>query len=210
MRRLPFLLLSLVVTVGLIAVGCDATGPSLDESGPGTLELRVTGASTSKALAASADSHNTATPSNVDSAWVTITRTAIIALGDSAQGDSSGIEVLTEEDFTVDLIDLQSGLDTLMAEVDLEQGTYTQLRLITADQATVVFEDGTEEEVMVASGQQTGFKVNFKPFTIDDPDDEVTITIQFDVEKSLKGNPNGQYVITPAIQATVETNGSGS
>lgn len=206
MRRLSLFLLSLVVTVGLLAVGCDATGPVLD-SGPGSLELHMAGASTSKALTATADSHDAAPPSNIDSASVTITRTAIIVQGDSAQEDSSSIEVLTEENFTVDLMDLQDGLDTLMAEVELEQGTYTQVRLITADQATVGFEDGTEREVMVASGQQTGFKVNFEPFTIDSSDDQVRLTIEWDVANSLKGNRRGTLVITPVIQATVDTSG---
>lgn len=213
MRRLSLLALSFVVTVGLVAVGCDATGPALD-SGSGSLELHMTGASTSKTLASTADVGGPTTVSSIDSASVTITRAAIITHGESAQGNSSGdeseIEVLTEEDFIVDLMDLQSGLDTLMTEVDLGQGTYTQLRLITADQATVGFQDGTETEVMVASGQQTGFKVNFESFTIDSSDDRVQITIAWNVANSLQGNPQGKLVITPAIQASVDTSGSGS
>lgn len=212
MRRLSLLLLSLLVTVGLFAIGCDSAGPALD-NGPGSLELHMTGASTSKAFASTADPGDSSASNNVDSASVTITRTAIIAQGDSAQGDTSGadggIEVLTEDNFTVDLMDLQSGLDTLMAEIELEQGTYTQLRLITADQATVGFEDGTEREVMVASGQQTGFKVNFQPFTIDSGGDRVRLTLEWDVANSLNGNRQGNLVITPAIQATVDTSGSG-
>ncbi len=213
MRRLFLFSLFLVVSVGLLAAGCDATGPSLDENGPGTLELHMTGASTTKALTASADSHETV-QSNIDSASVTITRAAIIAQEDSGQGDSTGeaggIKVLTEEDFTVDLMDLQNGLDTLMTEVELDPGTYAQLRLITADQAFMVFEDGTEREVMVASGQQTGFKVNFEPFTIDSGEDHVQLTLNWDVASSLKGNRQGNLVITPAIQATIDTTGGGS
>lgn len=209
MRRLPLLFLALVVSVGLVAVGCDSTGSMVDD-GEGTVELRLTGASASKALtaAAVADSGDSSTVGNVDSAAVTITRTVIVAQGDSADGDS--LVVLTEEDLTVDLMDLQSGLDTLMAEVALSQGTYEQLRMITADEATVRFDDGAEEQVMVASGQQTGFKVNFSPFTIDSPGDHVQITLQWDVENSLKGNRNGNLVITPAIEASVDTSGASS
>lgn len=208
MRRQPAFLLALTVTVGLLAVGCDSTGSMLaGESG--TLELHAAGTSAGKALAAAspADSGGM-TPKNVDSASVAITRTMIVAQGDSAQEDSTdGVEVLTEEDLTVDLIDLQSGLDTLLTRSELSPGTYTQLRLITAEQAVVVFDDGTEREVMVASGQQTGFKVNFSPFTIDSAGDEVKITLQFDVDSSLKGNRSGKLVITPVIQARVDTSG---
>lgn len=207
MRRLPLLFLALVATLGLVAVGCDTTGSMVDD-GKGTVGLRLTGASSSKALttpSAVVDSHDTTTTRNIDSASVTITRTALVAQGDSS---ADSIAVLTEEDFTVDLMDLQAGVDTMLAEVEISQGTYSQLRLITADQATVVFDDSTEREVMVASGQQTGFKVNFSPFTIDSDGDHVDITLKWDVENSLKGNRNGNLVITPSIQATVDTSGA--
>lgn len=215
MKRLSTLLLAFTVAVGLL-VGCDTAGPGLQDGGNGVLELHMTGASGSKALATTASKDSSTLVGSLDSASVTITRTAIISQGDTTQsdsteadstdeGDEEGIKVLTEEDFVVDLMDLQSGLDTLMAEVELEAGTYSQLRLITADQATVVFEDGTERQVMVASGQQTGFKVNFTPFTIDSADDRVRLTLSWNVENSLHGNRRGNLVITPAIQASVDT-----
>lgn len=210
MRRLPLLFLALLTTVGLVAVGCDTAGTMVD-SGKGTVGLRLTGASTSKALATTSvrsDSGDTTTTSNIDSASVLITRTALVAQGDSSTEDS--IAVLTEDDMRIDLMDLQAGLDTMLAEVEISQGTYSQLRLITADQATVVFDDSTEYDVMVASGQQTGLKVNFSPFTIDSPDDHVEITVQWDVENSLHGNRNGQLVITPSVKATVDTSEASS
>lgn len=213
MRRLSLLALSLVLSAGLIAVGCDSTGPSLD-SGSGSLEVNMTGTSTSETLASTADAHDSNTVGSVDSASVTITRVAIVTQEDSAESDSSGaasgIKVLTEENFTVDLMDLQGGLDTLVTAGDLEQGTYAQLRLITADEATVGFEDGTERSVMVASGQQTGLKVNFDPFTIDSSEDQFQLTLEWDVASSIKGSRQGNLVITPAIQATVNSTGGGS
>lgn len=220
MKRLSLFALTLTIAIGLIAVGCDSTGSMSQSEGAGTVEVRMTGMSTGTTLATT--SHANTPPDNIDSASVTITRTAIVAQEDSAsapadstesdsteaEDEGGGIKVLTEENFVVDLMDLQGGLDTLLTKTDLPPGTYSQLRLITADRATVVFSDGTEREAMVASGQETGFKVNFPPFTIDAPDDVVQITIQWNVEQSLKGSRQGQLVITPVIQATVDTSGA--
>lgn len=215
MRSLSAFLLALVVTVGLVA-GCDTLGSDPQDGGSGVLELHLTGPTTKNALVPTEDASPSATHlGDIDSASVTITRTTIVTQEDSSDvdssaadstdpGDEDGIQVLTEEDFTVDLMDLQSGIDTLMATVDLEAGTYTQLRLITADEATVVFADGTERQVMVASGQQTGFKLNVEPFTIE-ADERVRLTLAWDVENSLNGSRQGNLVITPAIQASVDT-----
>lgn len=215
MKRLTFLVFTFTVTIGLIAIGCDSAGPTAESDEAGTLELRMAGMSsgeTTATTAAASDSGGVI--SELDSASVVITRTAIVSEEDSsssaADSTEEGIKVLTEEDFPVDLIDLQSGIDTVLAKTDLEQGTYKQLRLITADRATVIFSDSTEREVMVASGQQTGLKVNFKPFTIDSPDDEVQITVQWDVERSLKGSRQGNLVLTPVVQATADTSGADS
>lgn len=148
-----------------------------------------------------------ASSENVDSAIVTITEVAVVPADDTSEGDSTdvGIQTLTEDDFEVDLKDLQDGLDTLMTQVDVPGGTYSQLRLILDGEAEVTFDDGTQESVMVASGQQTGLKVNFDPFTIDSVDDRVEVTLNWDVEESLKGAAQGQFVITPVIGATVDT-----
>lgn len=213
MKRLPLLAFTLTITIGLIAVGCDSTGPTLESDEAGTLELRMAGMSSGGATATTAAVSDSGDLfSEVDSASVVITRTAIVSEEDSsssaADSTEGGIKVLTEEDFTLDLTDLQSGIDTALAKTDLEQGTYAQLRLITADRATVVFSDTTEREAMVASGQQTGLKLNFAPFTIDAPDDEVQITVQWDAARSLKGSRQGNLVFTPVVQATVDTSGA--
>jgi len=147
---------------------------------------------------------------DVDSVLVTIEEVSVVPVEDTSEGDSTetGISVLTSENFEVDLVELQSGLDTTLAETEIQPGTYSQIRMITAGKAEVFFSDGTQESVMIASGQQTGLKVNFDPFTIDSADDNVEVTLNWDVEGSLKGNPQGQFVITPVIDATVDTTGA--
>jgi len=210
MRRLSTLLLSSVLAFGLLfAVGCDSTGSTGTTDGEsGTLELRMDG-STSKGL--STVSATSSAADSITEATVTIAEVSIVPVEDTTEEDSTetGIEVLSDTDFTVDLKQLQSGLDTALAEIEIAAGEYSQIRLVTAGKANVTFADGSPREVMIASGQQSGLKVNFDPFTIDSADDRVEVTLNWDVQESLKGNPRGNLVITPVIDATVST-GDGS
>lgn len=205
MKRLSTFLLSTVLAFGLVfAVGCDSTGSSADGES-GTLELRMDGSSSSTTNAVSKSGAATVTE-----ALVTIEEVSIVPSEDSTEGDSTevGVQALTDENFEVDLKQLQAGLDTAMAEFEIPSGEYGQLRLVTADEASVTFDDGSQESVMIASGQQTGLKVNFDPFTIASVDDRVEVTLNWDVQESLKGNAAGQFVITPAIDATVNVTAS--
>jgi len=98
--------------------------------------------------------------------------------------------------------------DAVLPTIDIPTGSYSQLRLVTADEAKVSFTDtnGTED-VMIASGQETGLKVNFpdSEFTIENADDNVELIVNWDVEEALKGAPQGNYVITPAINDVTVT-----
>lgn len=200
MKRLTSLFLSSVVAFGLVfAVGCDSGG-SLSDGESGTLDLNMSGTSTKALVGAKAS------PDDVTSAIVTITEVAVVPADDTSEGDSTdvGVQTLTDGDFVVDLKDLQAGLDTAMAQVDIPADTYSQVRLIVDGEVDVTFDNGDTESVMIASGEQTGLKVNHDAFTIDSEDDRVELTINWDVESSLQGHPSGQLVITPVISgATV-------
>jgi len=147
------------------------------------------------------------TAKTITEALVTIDEVSIVPSEDSTEGDSTevGVQALTDENFEVDLKQLQAGLDTAMAEFEIPSGEYGQIRLITANEVSMTFDDGSQQDVMIASGQQTGLKVNnFDPFTIESPEDRVEVTLNWDVEESLKGNTTGRFVITPVIDATVD------
>lgn len=206
MHRYSSFLLSFVVAFGLLfATGCDSTGSS-EESG--TLELSMDGASTTKALETSAKT----SASDVDEALVTIGEVSIVPVEDTSDGDSTetGIKALSNDNFQVDLTELQTDIDTFMAEVEIPSGEYSQLRLVTTGPVEVTFADGTTEDVMIASGQQTGLKVNFDPFTIDSADDRVKVTVNWDVEHFLNGAAEGKRVITPVVDATVDVTSAGN
>jgi hypothetical protein len=190
MKRFSSLLLVAVVALGLTLTGCDST-----TSESGSLDLTMSSSST-KTLS------KQMTASDVDTARVTIERLSIVPADDASEngGPEVGVTVLTDSNFTVDLKNLQAGLDETLPTIDIPTGTYSQLRLVTTDKAEVSFTNTTgTEEVMIASGQQTGLKVNFSEFTVASADDRVTMTVNWDVTESLKGSGSGKYTITPTI-----------
>lgn len=193
----------MIVAVGLFAVGCDSTGPNAtdDPDGTSTLQMFLTDA-----------------PGDILEANVVIESVSIVPVEDSSDGDSTdtGISVLQEEDFAVDLTKLQGGVDTLMAELEIGAGTYSQVRLQTAapDDFTVLYEDENgdpaEANLFIPSGEQTGIKVNFdEPLTVDADTDLTTVTLDFSVEDSfVKRGQSGSYNFKPTVTAMVDTSGT--
>jgi hypothetical protein len=204
-RLLTSVFLSFAVAFGLL-VGCDSAGTAM-EDGPtdesATLQMHLTDA-----------------PGDVTKANVIIESVSIVPEDDTSDGDSTdtGISVLTAESFEVDLTQLQGEVDTLLAELDIEAGTYSQVRLITADpdKFDVAYEtaqgDTAQANLKVPSGPQTGIKVNFdSSLTVDSSVDTVDVTLDFDVEESfIPRGPTGRtsdYNFKPTVRAIVETTG---
>lgn len=180
----------------MVAVtGCDSTN-STSDSIEGSLSVKFTD-SGSKASSFSKNAHNDKT---ITSAVVTIGEVKVVAEEDT----SEGISALPSDTFKVDLKELQKETDKFLSEngSEIPVGTYSQIRLVTTEPVAVTFEDGTTSDVRVASGQQTGLKYSFEPITIDSEDDRAEITLDFDVQESLRGSAQGNWVITPVVDAT--------
>ena len=211
MKRFSFVTLVVLATFGfLFATGCDSTG-SVTDTEDGTLSLSMSDGSTTKSLRTFAVPNSA--PDSITEAVVTIDEVSVVLAENSSDGDATevGVSVLRDGNFEVDLKDLQTGLDTTLAELEIPAGEYGQIRLVTAGMASVTFQDGTQTDVMIASGEQTGLKIdNFAPFEIASANDRVEVTLNWDVEEALKGNPEGWFVITPAIDATVDTISGGN
>ena len=126
----------------------------------------------------------------------------------------------------VDLLLLAEGVTTLLADVTVPAGTYTQLRLI-IEAAHVVLEypyvfnntGNSEMNLKVPSGAQTGIKLNLGvvdgeetgPLVIA-PGETVVLVVDFDVNESfvIQGDPdtpagiNG-VLFTPTLSVTAST-----
>lgn len=202
------LLLSFAVAVGLL-VGCDSAGTSMEttsDDGSTTLQMSLTDA-----------------PGDVTKASVIIESVSIVPLEDSSDGDSTdvGVSVLADESFEADLTQLEGAVDTLMAEIDIEPGTYSQVRLITAnpDSFDVRYEtaqdDTAQANLFIPGGEPNGIKVNFdSPLTVDASMDTVDITLDFDAGESFiprgRDGQTSDYNFKPTVQASVDITGGGN
>lgn len=111
--------------------------------------------------------------------------------------DSTGSEfiVLTEEPMEIDLLTLSNGVTELLASVDLEAGTYDQIRMHVTD-SKVVMNDDTEFDLKVPSGSSSGLKIKIEPALEISSGQTADVLLDFDVSKSFvaKGNmENGHF-----------------
>lgn len=205
MRRRGILRSALFTAVTCVALlgwaGCDSVGPSNTDDQPPENEETTTGTS-------SMNINLTDAPGDVVRAIVTIKRVAAVPVEDSGEGDAreGGIELLADTTFSADLTKLQAGIDTAMAKSDsIPTGTYSQIRLVTADTADVLYETASGEtaraDLKQPSAAESGIKVNFDPVTLDSTD-QAEITLDFSVEDSfVKAGQSGKFIFKPVVRA---------
>jgi hypothetical protein len=137
---------------------------------------------------------------------------------------AEGAPIILTDDGTegmVDLLELQDAATEVLAEADIDAGSYTQLRLV-VDAASVTLADGyqftdgtTERDLTVPSGAQTGIKLNLSDADaqagIDIAAGETVLLLDFDVRQSfvLQGNPETPAGLTgilfqPTLRVVVE------
>lgn len=169
--------LFLAVTSALVA-GCNS-----DSSDTGRLSLQVTDAP-------------------VDSA----SKVVVSFSGVELQSSGSRTEILFAEPRSIDLLALQgSNSASLLDGQALPAGEYQWLRLlVNAEQDGVLdsyieFEDGSQEELSVPSGSQTGLKL-VRGFTLL-AGGSADFTIDFDLRKSIVDPNGGQGMhLKPALR----------
>lgn len=203
LHRFSRLLLAALVTTGLLVVGCDSVGTD----GTGNDTGDDAGGTTNEA--GSFEVRLTDAPGDIVQAIVTIERVSVVSAEDSSEGDAreGGIELLSDSAFTVDLTKLQAGIDTALARTDsIPPGTYSQIRLVTADTADVLYEttngDTARADLKQPSASETGIKINFEPVTIDEASDEAEVTLDFSLKDSfVKAGQSGMFIFKPVVQA---------
>ncbi len=176
-RLLSFSPLFLAAAFVLLLAGCD-TSALTESATSGTVRILMADAPLD----------------DVAEARVTIQRVELVGEG--------GVVVLSEEEQEFDLLELQNGITADLALEEVPSDNYHQLRIIVAEEATLVFKDGTESTLKIPSGAQTGIKINIPEFEIDDGADEAEILIDFNVAESfVKAGRSGKYIFKPVIHA---------
>lgn len=110
---------------------------------------------------------------------------------------------------TFDLLQLQNDVTAALGGKDLAPGDYGQLRLLVQNASVVV--GGTEQPLAIASGAQTGIKINLDQTL--ETGMTYSVTLDYNAAQSIKSTGKG-YLMTPVIMVkaftATEAAGAGS
>ena len=172
--RKALLLLVVVSIVSITLSGCI-------QEGTGTLVLQITDAPGDL---------------NITKALVTISLVEVHFAGVNDTNISGEWLTVVEDSQTFDLIAIQD-VKEFFGSVELDAGWYTQIRLH-VDKAAVTI-DGIEYNLTIPSKK---VKI-IKPFSIEDSQ-TTTLTLDFDVQKSVHRTGSDKYIFNPTIKVIQE------
>ncbi len=121
--------------------------------------------------------------------------------------DSTGAyTTLSREQGTYNLMDLRNGVTETLANLEVAEGIYNQVRLYVSE-AEVILKDGSEYPLQVPSGVRTGLKIFISPDIVVNENITAELLLDVDVSKSfvVQGNPYGpgdiEFLFQPVVRA---------
>ncbi|REL29082.1 DUF4382 domain-containing protein [Rhodohalobacter sp. SW132] len=170
----------LVITSALLFWGCESTLNTESGSGTGSMVVKLHDA-----------------PVDYDEVNISVARVEV----NNTQNEDGWI-VISEPNEIYNILDLVNGEMAVLADAELEVGTYEQIRLILNDANTVVI-NGETFELFVPSGEQTGVKLNINAEILEGI--QYTLLLDFDANRSVvKKGVQDLYNLKPVIRATNE------
>ncbi len=143
-----------------------------------------------------------------DAVNITVQKVRVNQSATAAETDGGWHEIVLPAPKRVDLLTLTNGVLLELGQTELPAGTYTQLRLVLADNSTadplansVLPTGAAETPLTTPSGQQSGLKINANLAV---PAGQVAdFVLDFDACKSVvkRGN-SGQYNLKPVLTVT--------
>ncbi len=181
---------TLLIPAALAAVvaGCGG-GSSSSDNAPGTLRLALTDAPAC----------------GYDAVNVTVERVRVHQSAGATDADAGWHEVVLPTPRRFDLLTLTNGVLEELGQTALPAGTYTQLRLVLAENGraapwanSVVPTGGSEVPLTTPSAQQSGLKMNVN-LTVK-PNEVADFVLDFDACRSVvRRGASGQYNLKPVI-----------
>ncbi len=105
------------------------------------------------------------------------------------------------------LLDLTNGLDTLLANIKLDEGTrINQMRLVLGTNNTIKLEDGTIKNLETPSAATSGLKINIHQSI--STNSGYSVMVDFDADRSIVEQGNGEYSLKPVLRAYIVQNTS--
>ncbi len=162
-------------------VACDSV-TSVDDNGSPRLLVRMTDAPRAEIV----------------SALVSINRVEI-------SGPDSLSMTLTDSVQVFDLLTLQNDSSVVLVDTTIEAGIYSQLRLIVGDDAHVEFDDGSNQDLFIPSGGQSGVKILLNDVELLSSRDTLSLWLDFDVSESFVfAGQSGKLLFKPVIIALLK------
>ncbi len=126
---------------------------------------------------------------------------------DQSESEGNPFLVLSEDEFTYNLLDLQNGITADLVEIEVPVGDYNLVRLYVSS-ANIKLTDETVYNLEVPSGDETGIKIFVEPSIRVVGGLTTELVLDFDVSQSfvVQGDPftpagiNG-FIFTPVIRA---------
>lgn len=169
-----------IITAALFfAVGCSTNS----DTGTGTLEVRMFDA-----------------PGDYEQVNVFVERVEM----NRTEGDE-GWAVVSEPGQQYDLLELTNGNFEVIADAELETGTYRQIRLILSRDDNNVVINSEEHNLTIPSGQETGIKLNVDANI--EAGIRYVLLLDFDVNRSVVKTGQSSspgYILKPVIRAVNE------
>lgn len=105
-----------------------------------------------------------------------------------------------------DLLVFNNGLDTLLTSGMIPSGEISQVRLILGSNNSVVV-NGIQYPLQTPSAQQSGLKLKFDAILL--PNTTYDLWLDFDADKSIVVQGNGDYLLKPVIRAFTQATTGG-
>jgi Domain of unknown function (DUF4382) len=193
--------------------GCGHDNDPANPAGQGSVQVQATAPPADLGIA---PTDRTAAPS-LSSAEVTISEVDL--MGD-AGGEPVTLHWATDAPIVLDLLSLESGVNTMVTGAQVPAGTYSQLRLMVSGARVTLadgltFRDGTASmDLAVPSGATSGIKVMFTgPVTVTEQG-LTDLILSFDVSRNfvIQGSPDSPQGITgvlftPTVKEVRSTDG---
>lgn len=182
LNRLLFIPFALLFTLSILVTSCGDNTVGTESNATGTLEILLHDA-----------------PANYEEVNVFIESVEV----NNADTDTGWVEINSPQT-SYDLLELTNGATEVLGSIQLETGSYQQIRLILSRDGHNVVVDGTEHDLFVPSGEETGIKLNVNAEI--EPDITYTLLLDFDVARSVVERGNEQsgvkYLLKPVISAS--------
>jgi hypothetical protein len=143
-----------------------------------------------------------------DEVNITIEKVRVHQNANAGDNDAGWSELLLSPARRVDLLTLQNGVVESLGELPLTAGSYTQMRLVLAENsnatplANSVVPTGEDETALdTPSGQQSGLKIQLENTTVS-AGQVLDVVLDFDACRSVvEAGNSGRYKLKPVIQA---------